>query len=66
MTQANPTNESVSPLYEQIVADFLARLETDAAIPNSVVKRLKAAFADGPPKTAALAVVFDSDDDIEQ
>ena len=68
---ADPTNpsaapaETSSPLYEQIVADFLARAEKDESIPDYAVKNLKAAFADGPPKSAALIDAFSADDDVE-
>ncbi len=65
MTPATPL-EGTSPLYEQIVEDFLARAEKEDSIPKYLVKNLKAAFADGPPKTAAdLILAFTTDDDIE-
>lgn len=57
--------ESISPLYEQIVEDFLARAEKDDAIPHGTLKRIRAAFAAGPPKAAALVDAFSADDDFE-
>lgn len=67
-TDANPNPgplATTSPLYEQIVEDFLARAAKDDAIPTGTVKRLKAAFAAGPPKPAALTDAFSADDDLE-
>ena len=55
-----------SPLYDQIVQDFLARAEKDVLIPASTVKRLKAAFAGGSPKPTALVDAFSADDDLDR
>lgn len=57
--------EIASPLYDQIVDDFLKRAAADDAIPGAVVKHLKAAFAAGPPKLAVLIDAFGADDDLK-
>jgi len=57
--------DSTSPLYDQILSDFLKRAETDDKIPTQVVKNLKAAFNDGPPKSTDLVKAFSADDDVE-
>ena len=65
MSLAARTVETISPLYEQIVQDFLARVEKDEAIPRHVVKNLRSIFGAGTPKSAELLVAFASGDDIE-
>jgi hypothetical protein len=62
---ATPDQIETTSLYEQIVADFLARAGKDDAIPDGTVRHLKAAFAAGPPKPAVLVDAFRADDDLE-
>jgi len=56
---------SRSPVYEQIVQDFLERAAEDASIPDTLVQRLKSLFGQGAPKKEAFIAAFKADEDVE-
>lgn len=64
-TSDGPTVGSTSTLYEQIVEDYLGRLEADGGISETVVENLKKVLATGSPKAEQLRAAFVNDEDIE-